>query len=96
MAQLLRFDESCDEVFPIDAKSGFSLPELYTLIGCEMVEAVYLDDGRIMLIDEEGKLRKGHLVLLNEPATELLRRAGGMPGDYITGNALICTEEEFQ
>ncbi len=96
MAQLLRFDGTCDEVFPADAKGGFALPEVYTLIGCEIVQTIYLEDGRIMLIDEESKLRKGHLVLLNEPATQLLRRAGAIPGDYITGNALICTEEEFQ
>ena len=96
MAQLLKFDGITEIVVPADLASGFSLDELYALVGCEMIEAVYLDDGTVMVIDEEGKLRAGFEERRNARATRLLELAGGMLGDFITGNALICTMQEFQ
>jgi hypothetical protein len=96
MAKLLKFDGTTEIVVPADLASGFSLEELYILIGCEMVEAIYLDDGTVMVIDEEGKLRAGFEERHNTRATRLLELAGGMLGDFITGNALICTMQEFQ
>jgi len=96
MAQLLRFDGTSETIVPADLASGFSLDELYTLIGCEMIETIYLDDGGVMVIDEEGKLRDDFRERRNESATRLLHRAGGIPWDFITGNALICTTQELQ
>jgi hypothetical protein len=96
MAKLLKFDGTTEIVVPADLASGFSLEELYVLIGCEIVEAIYLDDGTVMVIDEEGKLRAGFEERHNARATRLLELAGGMLGDFITGNALICTMQEFQ
>lgn len=96
MAKLLRFDGTEDVVAPADLRSGFSLEELYTLIGCQTVEAIYLEDGNIMLIDEEGKLRGDFLSRKNPAASVLLADAGGMPDDFIAGDAVICSPEEFQ
>jgi len=96
MAKLMRFDDTEETVVPADPQTGFSLGELYTLIGCQMVEAVYLDDGNIMVIDEEGKLRDDFLTRKNRMATLLLSESGGIAGDFITGNALLCSPEEFQ
>ena len=96
MAQMLKFDGSSEMVTPSDTKSGFQLDELYALLECEIVETVYLEDGTIMVIDEEGKFRADALARRNERATRLLHRAGGIAWDFITGHALICSEEEFQ
>jgi len=71
----------------------FTLDEMYSLLECSHLEAVYLEDGRIMWIDEEGKF-KPHQV--NVPATLLLQMSGGMPGDYIAGLALITERNEVQ
>ena len=73
--------------------SWFSLDEMYSLLDCSRLEAVYLQDGRIMWIDEEGKL-KPHQV--NIQATLLLQKAGGIPGDYVAGIALITGKNEVQ
>jgi hypothetical protein len=35
-----------------------TLQELYDLIGCDLVELIQLDRGIIMVVDEEGKLKK--------------------------------------
>jgi len=46
-----------------------------------------------MWIDEEGKF-KPHQV--NIEATLLLQKAGGIPGDYVAGIALITEKNEVQ
>ena len=35
-----------------------TLQELYKLIGCDLVELIQLERGIIMVVDEEGKLKK--------------------------------------
>lgn len=71
----------------------FSLEEMYAILGCSLVQPVFLADGKVMWIDEEGKF-KPHLV--NERATQLLHEAGGMPHDYIAGTALITQKHEVK
>jgi hypothetical protein len=89
MAILLKQNGIIQQIFPKDKSRGFSLDEIYQLIGngCEMVKAVDLADGRSMWLDEEGKYRQG--LRENLKATELLMKAGGIPGDVVTGNVLI-------
>ena len=70
-----------------------TLKEMYLILGCSMIEAIYLEDGRIMWIDEVGKL-KPHFA--NPLATELLHKAGGLQDDYIAGLALITKKEEVE
>jgi hypothetical protein len=83
------------EVKPSDPKKGFSLKELYSLITCITVEMITLSDGRTMWVDEEAKL-KPNPHAPNRKATQLLAKAGGMPGDVVLGNALICSKGEVK
>lgn len=62
--------------------SDFSLKELYSLIGCDCIEIVYLYDGRIMVVDESG--------LLNEK--ELNLTASQLYGSVIVGDVLVCND----
>ena len=89
MAILIKTSGEQVEVSPQETR--FTLEQMYSLLGCGCVQVIFLDDGRIMWIDEEGKL-KPHQV--NHVATELLARAGGIPGDYIAGSALITDNNE--
>jgi hypothetical protein len=87
MATLIKTDGTEQEVQPKDGK-GFLLEEMYALIGCDTVQAVYLADERTMWLDEESKL-KSPWPPVNEKATKLLAEAGGIPGDVVLGNVLI-------
>jgi len=91
MATLLANDGTMAEVSA--RGSCYSLDEMYSLLECSRVEAVHLQDGRIMWIDEEGKF-KPHQV--NIQATLLLQKAGGIPGDYVAGIALVTERTEVQ
>ena len=82
---------SGEQVVVSPREDRFSLEEMYALLDCACVQVIALDNGRIMWIDEEGKL-KPHQI--NPVATELLARAGGIPGDYIAGSALITDNDE--
>lgn len=91
MAELITTEGITTKVF---AKNNeFTLDEIYSLLACTMVQAVTLEDGRIMWIDEEGKF-KPHFE--NPVATRLLHAAGGMLDDYIAGPALITDFNEIQ
>ena len=96
MATLIRATDGSESTVRPKTTEGFSLQEVYDLIGngCDIVETVQLNDGRIMLLDEEGKIRNDTLIV-NEKATRLLAEAGGIPGDAVVGNVLIVNELEF-
>jgi hypothetical protein len=91
MAELITVQDTTTTVFPQD--SLFTLKEIYSLLNCNMVQAITLDDGRIMWLDEEGKL-KPHFS--NAKATQLLHASGGMENDYIAGDVLITSQDEIQ
>ena len=91
MALLITPDGTETEVTARD--SIFTLDEMYSLLHCSMIQAVFLHDGRIMWIDEEGKLKPHRL---NLQATVLLHEAGGMAQDYIAGAALVTSEDEVE
>ena len=91
MALLIKPDGDQVVVRPQDGY--FSLEEMYDYLECGCVQIIALHDGRLMWIDEEGKL-KPHRI--NPVATELLARAGGIPGDYIAGSALVTEISEIE
>lgn len=96
MAILLREDGTTDEIKARDPDKGIQFDgEAYVLLDCEMIQVIYLDDGRLMLIDEEGKLRQD-VKPVNLEATRLFERAGGMPGDVIVGPVLILNDDELK
>lgn len=70
MATLIKSDGQTLRVKPKNGKN-FRLAELRELLNCYFVELVHLADGRIMIIDEKGKLSDNHDV--NLPATLLFR-----------------------
>lgn len=94
MANLIHANGDESTVVPNHPSQGFTLAELYRLIGCSTVQAIELSDGRTMWMDEEAKLRDTWFV--NEKATNLLIEAGGVPGDSVLGNVLITVPGEVK
>lgn len=92
MAKLIKPDGIEQLVEPRNGKE-FQLDELYALIECDTVQLVHLADGSAMFCDEEAKLKKVWPAV-NEKATRLLAAAGGLPGDVVLGNVLVCTLDD--
>lgn len=80
-AQLINPNGEITEVTPENG-TDFSLAECYQLINCEMVEVVELSDGRIMILDEEGKLKDEFEI--NDKATELFMRDRPTHSEYVS------------
>jgi hypothetical protein len=93
LANLIHANGDESTVVPANPSEGFTLAELYRLIGCSTVQAIELADGCTMWMDEEAKLFEG-LQCVNMQATRLLAEAGGMPGDEVIGNVLITESGE--
>lgn len=89
-AQLIRNDKEPVDMMPKNG-TDFGLFELYELLECEMVQVIPLPDGRIMIMDEEGKSNHN----ANLAATTL---AGPhlMPGDWIAGHVVVCPPDMFR
>lgn len=78
------------EVAPANG-TDFTLEELQALVATGgFVEHVSLRDGRSMWVDEDGIEKE---LLPNQQASELYWQAGGMPGWFIRGNALVCAKD---
>ena len=95
MATLMKIDGTTQEVFPQDKKRGFTLEELYKLVGgnCRLIEAPGpFNDGRLMIMDEEGKLNGQEL---NVEASEKFYKELGYK-DLIMGNVIMVNNEEFK
>jgi len=75
-----------------DNGTDFTLEEMYEWVNTDIVEFVTLNDGQMMIIDEEGKL-KGRKI--NEHATRLYFERYGMR-DFICGDALVCDESQVR
>ena len=76
------------ETVKVEPRNGsdFSLEELHEFIG-GWIEIVRLDNEKIMVVDEEGKL-KG--LPFNVAATLEYNDRTGRHDDIILGNALVC------
>ena len=71
---------------------NFKLQELYKKIGCKLIEVVSLNDGWIMIIDEEGKLNDKPV---NNIGTAYLRQTRHTQ-DYIVGDIVLCPSEMLE
>jgi hypothetical protein len=91
MAELLRADGTRETVTPKNGKTFEFKGEAYVMLDTDIIQIVPTNDGRIMLIDEEGKLRD-HMQV-NVAATALYRYGHADP---IVGNALVCNTNEVQ
>ena len=74
-----------NEIRPLN-DTDFQLSELQRYVD-GYIEILYLPDGRIMVLNEEGKFYKD----LNIPATELAIGYGVIQqSDYISGDVILC------
>lgn len=90
-AFLLDTDGSKKEVLPKDGKE-FTLPELYEMLDCELVQVLPTpQSGMMMIFDEEGKMKDNEV---NLQATAILKDYLFV-GDVIVGKALYCPREMF-
>lgn len=78
------------EVTPANGKR-FKLEELQKFVG-GYIEPVYLNDGRIMWVNEEGRLDG---LPFNAIAYDMTRRMTRLdPGNIIVGDVLVATRAE--
>lgn len=92
MATILYADNTCTDVRPKNGKD-FKLEELSKIVG-GYIEIVNLRNGKILVINEEGKLEN---LPENAPATNIARHAGVIfTDDYIVGDVLYCDENQVK
>ena len=69
----------------------FALTEMQEIIG-GYVEPIRLNDGRMIIVDEDGKSKDK---AVNIPATNILRR-DHYTTDYIVGTAIVCDADMIE
>lgn len=96
MAKLIKTDGTIQEVKPNNGKF-FSYEELKEFVE-GMVEMVPLPNGKVIIVNEEGKLNG---LLKNEKATEVWKQEYPIEkyplnnDELIVGNALLAEEKEL-
>lgn len=100
MARFIPFEGIARDMQPKDPVNGFTCRELYAILDCQIVETFPITvgefAGKVMILDEEGKCRADCSLRANHDATVILRQQGCIPGDWVTGNVILCNEQEFQ
>ena len=86
-AKIIYTDKEAEDYTPKNGKT-FELTEMQEIVG-GYVEPIRLNDGRVIIVDEDGK-SKGKAV--NIPATNILRR-DHFTTDYIVGTAIVCDSD---
>lgn len=89
-AKIIYTDKEDEDYTPKNGKT-FGLTEMQEIIG-GYVEPIRLNDGRMIIVDEDGK-SKGKAV--NIPATNILRR-DHFTTDYIVGTAIVCDADMIE
>ncbi len=91
MATLIKVNGDFKEVNPKNGKD-FQLDELNKFVEGH-IEIIDLNNGKILIINEEGKFSKK----LNEEASILAYSCNAIsPQDWIAGDVLICEDKEVQ
>lgn len=90
MALLIRTDGTVTEVSPLNGAHFQFVGEAYELLGTDMIQIVPTKDGRIMLVDEEGKLKDKPI---NFRATALYEHG---KYDVVVGTVLVCADTEVR
>ena len=83
-AKIIYTDKEAEDYTPKNGKT-FALTEMQEIIG-GYVEPIRLNDGRMIIVDEDGKSKNK---AVNIPATNILRR-DHYTTDYIVGTAIVC------
>jgi hypothetical protein len=89
MATIIYPDGREQSFSPQDGET-FHVEELKDVIG-GYLEVVSLFDGRLMLLDEDGKRKQAPL---NEVATDMASEVL-QPFDYVVGTVVIVSRKEF-
>ena len=89
-AKIIYTDKEAEDYTPKNGKT-FALTEMQEIDG-GYVEPIRLNDGRMIIVDEDGK-SKGKAV--NIPATNILRR-DHFTTDYIVGTAIVCDADMIE
>lgn len=72
----------------------FELEELYSILRCELIEVIDLNEDKIMIIDEEGKFTNP---IVNRNATEIaIKNRAIYEYDYIAGMAIVCDSDMLE
>lgn len=88
---IITMDGLVRDVRPSDG-SSFNLKECQQVVD-GYIEIVHLQPDMVMVINEEGKFMKEY----NSVATIIARAHNAIfPNDYISGNCLICKNEEVK
>ena len=83
-AKIIYTDKEAEDYTPKNGKT-FALTEMQEIVG-GYVEPIRLNDGRMIIVDEDGKSKDK---AVNIPATNILRR-DHYTTDYIVGTAIVC------
>lgn len=90
MAEVIRANGTRETVTPKNGRSFRFVGEAYDLIGTDIIQIVRTNDRRIMLIDEEGKLKDKPI---NVDASRLYEHGHIDP---IVGDVLVCADSEVE
>ena len=89
-AKIIYTDKEAEDYTPKNGKT-FELTEMQEIVG-GYVEPIRLNDGRMIIVDEEGKSKDK---TVNIPATNILRR-DHFTTDYIVGTAIVCDADMIE
>ena len=89
-AKIIYVDKEAEDYTPKNGKT-FALTEMQEIIG-GYVEPIRLNDGRMIIVDEDGKSKDK---AVNIPATNILRR-DHFTTDYIVGTAIVCDADMIE
>lgn len=92
----IRVDGVVENIAPING-SDFSLEEMYSLTGQDIVEHIYLPNDKLLIVDEEGLYRRP--LEINWLATQIVSKAALETGNqptFIFGTALLVNNEQVK
>ena len=89
-AKIIYTDKEAEDYTPKNGKT-FALTEMQEIVG-GYIEVIRLNDGRMIIVDEEGKSKNK---AVNIPATNILRR-DHYTTDYIVGTAIVCDADMIE
>ena len=89
-AKIIYTDKEAEDYTPKNGKT-FELTEMQEIIG-GYVEPIRLNDGRMIIVDEDGKSNDK---TVNIPATNILRR-DHFTTDYIVGTVIVCDADMIE
>ena len=89
-AKIIYTDKEAEDYTPKNGKT-FGLTEMQEIVG-GYVEPIRLNDGRMIIVDEDGKSKDK---AVNIPATNILRR-DHYTTDYIVGTAIVCDADMIE